>query len=226
MADPDADQGRIAGPIVIPTCIQVRVAWTLPNTKTVFNVMHASVAGGFSATAPVAEAIRAAIVASAAWTAYKANVNSGVNLAFVDLRDQRSANLPLVQSTGAATPGTGAGTALPPGDACVVTLRTANAGRGFRGRVYLPGLDSTALAAGGVLAAGTVTNTQSFVQAIQAALTGQSMTMAIAQPARQAYTSNRTNRVFVARAANMQTVTSIVTRNNIVDHQRRRAGRS
>lgn len=219
------DAGRIAGPIVIPNAVQVRLIWSLANGKTVFNVLHGSVPGGFAATSTVAEAIFAAIKASAAWTALKANLSSGVSLTGVDLRDLRSANQPLAASTGAASPGTGAGTALPPGDALCVTLRTAGAGRGFRGRVYLPGFDSTAMAAGGVAAAGTVTNATSFVTAVQTALSGQSITMAIAQPARQAYTGS-TGAAHSARGAAVQPVTSIVTRNNIFDHQRRRAGRS
>lgn len=219
------DPGRIAGPIVIPNCVAVLIQWSLPNTKTVNNVLHASVASGFSATSTVAQAIYAAIIASAGFTSWKANINSGVSLTGVSLRDLRSANLPLVTSTGAATPGTGAGTALPPGDALVVTLRTAQAGRQFRGRVYLPGLDSTALAAGGVAAAATVTNSKAFVDAVSAALTSSSMTLALGQAARQQYTSAK-GTVHAARAAAVQPVTSTVTRNNIIDHQRRRAGRS
>lgn len=219
------DPGRIAGPVIIPNAVQVRLLWTLPNGKTVANVLHASVAGGFSATSTVAEAVRAAIVASAGWTAWKARLNTTVSLAAVDIRDLRTGNNPLVASTGAAAAGTGAGTALPPGDALVVTLRTAFAGRSYRGRAYLPGLDSTALAAGGVAAAGTVTDATSFMTAVQTALSGQGMTLAVAQPARQQYTSAK-GTLHNARTAALQTVTSIVTRNTTIDHQRRRAGRS
>jgi hypothetical protein len=220
-----SDPGRIAGPVVIPNCVQVRLFWTLPNGKTVYNVLHGTVAGGFSATAAVAEAIFTAIKAAGGWTAFKANVNSGVSLAGVDLRDLRTANQPIVASSTAASAGTGAGTALPPGDALTVTLRTANAGRSFRGRVYLPGFDSTAMAAGGVAAAGTVTNAAGFVTAVQTALTASSIALAIAQPARNAYTSPK-GTFHAARAAAAAVVTSIVCRNNIFDHQRRRAGRS
>ncbi len=219
------DAGRIAGAVVIPNCIQVRMLWTLPNTKTAYNVLHGTVAGGFTATSAVAEAIFTALKAAAGWTSWRARVNSGVNLAGVDLRDMRTANQPVVASTSAAAAGTGAGTALPPGDALCVTLRTALAGRSYRGRVFLPGLDATALAAGGVAAAGTVTDATSFVTALQTALTGQSIAMAIAQPARQSYVGS-TGAVHIARAAAAAVVTSIVTRNNIIDHQRRRAGRS
>lgn len=220
-----SDPGRIPGSLVIPNCIQVRLYWTLPNAKTVYNVLHASVAGGFSATSTIAENIFTAVKAAGGWTSWKARVNSGVSFAGVDLRDLRNANLPLAASTTGASAGTGAGTALPPGDAFCVTLRTASAGRGFRGRVYLPGLDSTALAAGGVAAAGTITDAVAFVTAVQTALSGQAMTMCIAQPARAQYTGT-TGALHPARSAGTVTVTTIAGRNNVIDHQRRRAGRS
>jgi hypothetical protein len=219
------DDGRIPGPIIIPNCIQVRLIWTQPNTKTVYNVMHGSVAGGFSATTAVADAIFTALKANAGWTAWKARVNSGVNLAGVDLRDLRTANMPIVPSTTAVAPGTGVGGALPPGDAFCVTLRTANTGRGFRGRVYLPGLDLAALAAGGVAAAGTLTDAAAFVTGVQTVLTASSVTLAIGQPARQSYVGS-TGAAHAARSAAVIPVTAIVARNNIIDHQRRRAGRS
>ena len=222
---PTVDPGRIPGPIVIPNCIQIRLVWTLANGRTVYNVLHGSVAGGFTATSAVAEAIFAAIKASAAWTASRADINTGVSLIAVDLRDLRTANQPIVASTGAASAGTGAGGALPPGDAVCVTLRTALVGRGARGRVYLPGFDTAAMAAGGVVAAATVTRCTALVTAIQTALTASAVTMAIANPARQVYTGS-TGAVHAARAATVLPVTSIVTRNNIFDHQRRRAGRS
>lgn len=219
------DPGRIPGASTIPNGIQVRLVWTLANGKTVYNVLHGIVAGGFTPTATIAEAVRTALVAAAGWTTLRPLLNTTNSFAGIDLRDLRSVNQPIVASTGAAIAGTGAGTALPPGDALTVTLRTALVGRGARGRVYLPGFDSTALAAGGVAAAGTVTAATGFMTAVQTALSGQGITLAIANPARQAYTGS-TGAVHPARSAAALTVTSIVTRNNIFDHQRRRAGRS
>lgn len=205
--------------------VQVRLVWSLPGGRTAYNVLHGTVAGGFIASAAISEAIFTAIKGAAGWTSWKANVNSTYALAGVDLRDLRSPNLPIVASTSAASAGTGAGVALPPGDALCVTLRTGFAGRSYRGRVYLPGLDSTALAAGGVAAAGTVTNASAFVTAVQTALTASSITLAIGQFQRDAY--DGPNGVHHdARGDNTVTVTSIVTRNNVIDHQRRRAGRS
>lgn len=219
------DAGHVPGPIVIPNCIAVRLIWTQPNTKTVYNVLHGNVAGGFTLTTAIVDAVFTAIKGAAGWTSWRARVNSGAGLAGVDMRDLRVANMPLVASTTAAAAGTGAGGAIPPGDAFCVTLRTASAGRGFRGRVYLAGLDFAALAAGGVAAAGTLTDAVSFMTAVQTALTASGITLAIAQPTRGGYTGT-TGTVHLPRLATTVAVSSIVARNNIIDHQRRRAGRS
>lgn len=220
------DLGHVAGVVTIPTGVQVRLVWTLPNTKTVYNVLHGIVAGGFVSSSTVAEAMFAAVKASAGWTTWKAKVNSGVNLAAIDLRDIRTAYQPTHASTGLASAGTGAGTALPPGDALVVTLRTATVGRGSRGRVYLPGLDSTALAAGGVADPTTVTAAEGFINAVSAAMTASAITLALANPERNQYVSPITGANHLHRDAVMKAITEVKCRNAIIDHQRKRAGRS
>ena len=223
---PDLDDGgRIPGAFTVPNCVQMRLEWTLPSTKLVYNVLHGRVAGGFTATAAIAEAIRAALAAAAAVTTWRTHVSTLVSLSHVDLRDMRTLNMPIVQSTGAALAGTGVGGAIPPGEAFCVTLRTAFVGRANRGRIYLPGLDFSALAAGGVASAATSTDAAAFVTAVQTAMTASGLTMCIMQPARQAYTGT-TGAAHAARAAGTVDVAAIVSRNTIIDHQRRRSGRS
>lgn len=217
------DPGRIPGPQIIPNTVEVVLNWELPNGKVVHNVLHGRVAGGFSATAGVAEAIRAAITSGGDWTGYAAQLNDGVSLLGVSLRDLRAANMPLVDSTGVAAAGTATGDALPPEVALVVTLRTAFAGRGFRGRVYLPGFDTASLDPDGTATAGAISAARTFVQHVQSALTASGITLGIAQPARQAYTSPRTGAAIPARSATIVDVTNIVTRNDVFDSQRRRS---
>lgn len=218
-----ADPGRIAGPVQIPNCIEVDLVWNLASGKQVKNVLHGQVAAGFNATAAVAQAIYAAIIASGQWTAWAAFLHTTASLAGVNLRDLRTLNMPVVTSTGAATAGTGAGTALPPGVSSTVTLRTASAGRGFRGRVYLPGLDSSGItAATGAMTAGAQTAAVNFITEVQTALTASAITLSIAQPQRQAYTG-RKGRAIPARAANVVNVTSITSRLLALTSQRRRS---
>lgn len=215
------DPGRIAGPVVIPNCVAVELRWTLSNGKTAKNVLHARVASGFAVTPTVAEALRAAISGSAAYTAWKAHLHTSCAFASVGLRDLRSANQPIEESTGAANPGTGAVDPLPPEVALVATLRTALAGRSFRGRVYLCGFDAGALTATGNATAGTVTDGTNFMSEVASALTAEGMTLCIAQPARAAYTSPN-GTVHAARPAATADVTSQLVRDGIFDSQRRR----
>jgi hypothetical protein len=220
---PPRDLGRIAGPTVIPNCIEVDLIWNLPSGKQVKNVLHAQVAAGFNATAAVAQAIYASIIGSGSWTAYAAYLSNAGQLAAVALRDLRTANMPVVQSTGGATAGTSVSAALPPGVSLPITLRTASAGRGFRGRVYLPGLASNAVVTGtGAIVAATNTAAVNFVTAVQTALTASAATLSLAQPARQQYTG-RTGRVIPARSNNVVNVTSIVARLTAFTSQRRRS---
>lgn len=219
------DLGRVLGPIVIPNAIEVDLVWNLANGRQVKNVLHGQVAGGFNVTAAIAEAVRASIVGSASWTAWKAFINAACSFQGVNMRDLTVAQKPLVNSTGGSTAGTGVGTALQPGASIVVTERTANAGRSNRGRVYLTGLDSSALtAATGAATAGANTAALNFMTAVQTALTASGITLAIANPARLAYTGKH-NRPIPARAAGIVPVTSFATRLTTLASQRRRAHR-
>lgn len=220
-----SDPGHIAGFQAIPNCVQVRLVWTISGGKTIYNVMHGRVAGGFVPTGTIAENVFTAIKAAAGWTNWKVKVNTTAALAGFDIRDMRTPNNPIVPSTSAASAGTGAGVALPPGDAVCVTLRTAFAGRGFRGRVYLPGLDTGAIAAGGLLAAGNDALAKGFVDAVSTAMTGQGMTLTIGQEPRSGYVG-KTGATIPARVGGTADVTTTQVRNLIIDHQRRRAGRS
>lgn len=217
------DPGRTPGPIVVPNAVEVDLLWNIVPTKQVKNVLHGQVAAGFTATAAIAQAIYAAIIASGQWTSYKVNVNAGCAFAGVAIRDLRTAGMPLVQSTGAVTAGTGLGVALPPGTSAVITLRTANAGRNFRGRVYLPGLDSGDLNANtGNFTAAMQTNAQNFMTEVQTALTASGITHSIINPARIQYTG-RTGAVHLARPASVVNVTSLLMRTLVPQSQRRRS---
>lgn len=217
------DLGRIAGPAIIPAAVEFDLTWNLSSGKQVKNVLHGSVAGGFAATAAVAQAIYAAIIGSASWTAWAAFLSNTSQLANVQLRDMRTANQPWVLSTGAATPGTSVSAALPPGVSLVISERTALAGRGYRGRIYLPGLAANALVVGtGAASAAANTAAVNFINAVSAAMTANGVTLAIANPARAAYAGRR-GRAIPARAAGIVPVTSVLARLTALTSQRRRS---
>lgn len=217
------DAGRIPGAITIPNCIQVVLVWS-PNFalgQFVYNVAHGFVASGFAATAPIAQAIYAALA-----TAYTANLASFQpttgGLQGVQLRDIRPpGNFAPVNSTGAATPGTSASMAMPEEVAAVLTARTAQAGRGYRGRMYIPCWATNANAAGGVIASGVITGLDNFATAYLAALTAQGITGCVAQPARNSYVGV-TGTTHPQRPAGTPAITQLFVRNNAWDSQRRR----
>src|SRR5882672_3363229 len=126
--------------LVIPSAVQVRLHWTL-NGVDCFNVLGGSVAGGFAASQAIANTIGAAILGRFTSSGLAALCATTTSLISVGLRDIRTANQPEFVSVAAAVPGTGAGNPLPNQLAAVVTLRTALAGRSFRGRAYFGGFN-------------------------------------------------------------------------------------
>lgn len=216
-----SDPGAIGGPVVIPNGVRVIVRWNLSDGKVGRNILGALVPSAFSPTPALAEAFRAALVAGSNWTALAAFLSTTINLAGVDLLDIRTANQSLVSSTGAVTPGTSASTALPSETAIVLTMRTAKTGPGGRGRMYVPGWATNALAAGDVLAPAAMTALFGFCTNIANAFTALGAQHALALPARQAYIG-ATGTSHPARSAVMQPVTSIGPRDNHWDTQRRR----
>lgn len=224
MPRPIRDLGRTIGPYTIPLCVAVAVRWQTTNGKVVRNILHGSIAGGFANSTAIAQAVFAAVLASASWTAWRPYLYSANLLAGIDIRDMRIITNPFFVSTGGAVAGTGAAAEVPAGVALCVTLKTALAGRGYRGRVYLPGLDTSAVtAATGAIVPAANTAAVNFVTAIQTALAASGITLAIAEPPRLAYTSLITGVAIPARAAAVTPVASITTRSTTFRSQRRRA---
>lgn len=101
----------------------------------------------------------------------------------VGVRDLRTLNLPEIPSTGAAVSGSDAGTPLPDQASICVTLRTAMAGRSFRGRTYTFGWTSNSMNADGTIAVVAQTAAVNFVNAVAAGITTAGGTLAIRSPA-------------------------------------------
>jgi hypothetical protein len=218
------DPGRQPGAFTVVNCVEMRLLWNIQNGKIVHNVLHGRVAGGFAPSVAIAQAIYAAIIASAQWTAYRPYVNSAVSFAGVDLRDKRNLNAGLFQSSGGATAGTGAAVSLPPSAAICVTLRTSLAGQAYRGRVFLPGIDSAAdVSATGAILAAANTAALNFVTAVQTAMGTNGLTLCIMQPPRIAYTGAKTGTLHPARLGQTADVVGIATRSTTFRSQRRRS---
>jgi|tagenome__1003787_1003787.scaffolds.fasta_scaffold20527198_2 hypothetical protein len=215
------DPGVIGGPVVIPNGIRIIIRWNLANGKVARNVLGGLVAGGFNPTTAVAQAIYAGISTGGTWTALAAQLSTTTFIAGVDLLDIRAANLPLVSSTGAPVPGTAAGAPHPSETSLVVTLRTGRTGPSGRGRLYMPPFSQLTQAVGDFAGTTTVTAVQNWAANVQSVLSGQSITPALALPARAAYTGI-SGTAHPARAASMLPITSSLVRDNHWDSQRRR----
>lgn len=125
-------------PLVMPQTVRVRHIYQVGGLDYAVNVMHYVV--------PASQ-----VVTGATATDYAADVNGAINLSSIDaewsdqvtldrvtVRDLRTANLPEFAAQ-VNRDGLDIEPPIPPMSSLVVTLRTAKAGRSFRGRVYLPG---------------------------------------------------------------------------------------
>jgi hypothetical protein len=218
-----SDGGYLPGPRIIPNAAQIVINWTLADGKQAHNVLYATYTGTPALSVALAESLRAGFVAGATWTALAPFISNAAAIASVTLLDVRSSASVAFQSTGAATPGTAAGSGLPDEVALVITVRTASRGVANRGRIYIPGWGASAAASAGVVAAGAVTALQNWATAdIFTNINGVIGAMVLAHPARKEYTSPATGRHFDARPAGTVPVTALTVRNNTWDSQRRR----
>jgi hypothetical protein len=135
----------VGGPIVIPNCSATEIIWS--SGSTFFrNTIHSALTAAGPLNPAIAETIFSALKANAATTPFLTHIHPSVSLYGVRVKDMRAANNPKLVSTGAALPGTSTSTPTPLNAALAVTLRTAQSGRGFVGRIYLAGLAADQIA--------------------------------------------------------------------------------
>ena len=214
--------------------VQITLFGTTNGTTLMVNVLAALKTGTVSVDQALTNLIGASI--KSAWTSNMApRCNSSTALNNVGLRDLSSANFPMFLDTGATIVGTGTGDSLPGGTACVVSLKTALAGKRYRGRVYIGGFTETENTVGGGISALAQTAAAGFVTAIDTTLKTHAMALAVlSRPAfAQTFThtttdaSGNTNVVTHNRGSRPGAITqvqSIAVRNAIWDEQRRRNG--
>lgn len=214
------DAGRIPGPANVPSVIEVRMQFSLPNSKVIYSTLHGAYTTPPSNMQSLATALYGSL--SSAWGsnigAYMANATSFTS---VWVRDMTNFTNPVYQGTGAAVVGTGGTVAMPENAAIVLTENVAARGRGIKGRVFLGGWAQNAdVTTGGI--SGTVqTALNALGTAWANALTAQSLTPCVAQVARQQY-QGVTGTVHAQRAASHVNVSTYTCRDTVWDTQRRR----
>ena len=130
--------------LVVDDAAILRLGWTI-GTEAAFNVLGVRCVGGIPLGDDEADAFANVVQLAFAAAAFRAVIDVQTRLDFVGIRDIREPNAAELVGTFTPTAGTASGNQLGHEVALCVTLRTAKAGRRFRGRVYLPVNGATSL---------------------------------------------------------------------------------
>jgi hypothetical protein len=211
------------GPVQCAQTAEIAILWS-DSGRQFKNVLHAQYTGIFTGSAAQATTLFSAFKTAMTSSAWVSHVHTGCSMTGVTIKDLNIVSQPELKSSGAAQPGTNATTPLSLSSAMVVSLRTKNAGRQWRGRVYLGGLGSDTLLSATQVVDTVGTSGVSFMTAVRNALASNQYTEAILQRALLAGSDIHGNPL-PARTAHAEPVTSEDIANPRIDSQRRRTGR-
>lgn len=166
-------------PLLVPGAALVRLIWTLGGTPYAVNVIGTRKTGAPVIDQGFANSVGAAIKASFTGSPLIGQLGSAVALASVGTRDISTGNNVEFIDSAAAVAGSGAGNLLPLQVAYCITLRTAKAGKSFRGRYYQPGFEVGANLAGGTVSSGTRDAAVAFLNDVRTDLPAVGLTMAV-----------------------------------------------
>lgn len=156
-------------------------------------------------------------------TAYMSFMASTTILESLSIRSLNTANQPLFTSTGTPLGGAATGDPLPLSVASCVTLRTALAGKRFRGRMYLSGWSETSNDTAGRMTQGASTASVQLVSALTNTLAVNGMNLAVVGRARDPVTIPAVTRPALPGIVNR--ATAGIVRNLKWESQRQRTGR-
>ena len=205
--------------VVVTNAGFCRLIWTQGGVPYAVNVLGIQNTATVTITQTLTNTVGTAIKASLASSQLNAQLGPTIALSQIGLRSIHVANQPEFLDSGSPAPGTATGDVLPPQVSLCVTLRTALAGRSFRGRVFLPGFAESANGAAGAANAAVGTAAAAFLNAVNNNLSTSGLQMAIvSRPVHDAAGA-------VIRAGFVTAVITggIVVRDLVWDTQRRRA---
>lgn len=207
--------------IVITDAVLVRLIWSLGGVEYAVNTLHYNAPALHTVNQASTDAFAAAVAAAATGAALPAQLATNVSLSRLTQRDRRVANQPEF-STGLTVVGTAVGDVLPPQTAMCITLRTALAGRGFRGRVYLPGWAEAASSPLGQAFSTAQTAGVNFITDLQSVtVSGNTLALAVARQLRKNPAPPPAQ--LPIEPGELNNVTIVLSRNLIWETQRRRA---
>lgn len=214
----------IKGPVIIPSCAEVKLEWLI-NGQVITNVFHSELIPVGPIDPSVATSIFSGIKSQAASTAWFAHLHPEVSFTAIEVKDLRAANNASYRSSGLAMDGTGIGTPLSQGTAMVITLRSNKSGRGFTGRAFLGGLDSSVLATARNFNTTQLDLAVAFINGINSVVTPLLGRLVIAQRALAADPTSDNPAMQQPRQATTIPVVSVDYADTRVDSQRNRLGR-
>lgn len=218
----------VKGPVVIPNCVQVGFLWQVGTTSFQYcsNQLHGQYSGA-SLAGTEAQAIATALVANTFFTTWLSHVHPSWAIRGIHVKDLRQRNLPTWEYLyPTAHPGTSTGFPLSASSSLVISLRTANSGKGYFGRIYAMGITQDNLADARHFAATISTPALNFADAMRSAMAGSNFTWGVGQRALAANTDpaappNQQQ----ARPANIIPIISTKLTDLRIDNQRRRLGK-
>lgn len=167
-------------PLVVPNAALVRLVWGSASSPLAVNVLGSRKVGAGAIDQATANTLSTAIKARFTASGYAALVPNTLGLISVGIRDISQPNLPEFVGAGGITLGTqAAGKVLPPQVSLCITLRTALAGKSFRGRVFLPVWGDSALAADGTAVAAATTAGVSFINGVSTDMVASGLNLAV-----------------------------------------------
>lgn len=209
--------------LVIPNAAMLTLQWS-GETRTWRNVIGLVGTGALPVIdQALADALFTGISTAAGFVNLMALLAPTVVFERIAIRDIHAPNLNEFTSQGTPLSGGGTGDPLPLNVAAVVTVRTALAGKSFRGRTYFSGFTETQNDTQGRQSAAVNTAIVGAMTSINSILAGHSLTVAVLSRPADAHTVPA--KTTPARVGQATAVSSFVARNSKWESQRRRTGR-
>lgn len=213
----------MATPLVIPNAALIKLFWA-QGTRSWLNVFGAV---GTGALPPINQALADALLTGVqgelSGSTLISHLAATTLFMGVSIKDISAPNRGEFLGESSGTPGTGVTDPLPLSNAICITLRTALAGKSFRGRVYYSGFTEDANDASGRATAAAGGAARSFTSGLNGVLTGSGLQMAVlSRPAAAVTIPAKTT---AARAGQATAVIQWDSRNTKWESQRRRTGR-
>lgn len=209
--------------LVIPNAALVTLVWS-GETRTWRNVLGAVGTGALPAIdQALANALFTGISTAAGFVNLLALLAPTVVFETLTIRDISGPNRAEFTAAGTPVSGGGIGDALPLSVAAVVTVRTALAGKSFRGRTYFSGFTEGQNDATGRQLPAVNTAIVGAMTSINSILAGHSLTVAVLSRPRDAKTIPA--KTIAAKTGQGTAVSTFIARNTKWESQRRRTGR-